>query len=185
MAGFEFHETMAGSFRLLGEPRDRAMSFTVRARSFTWASFLRRPQVDIEGEIDAEGFADHRYLRGTLGMDPLRTRTLPYAFAFAANDGAPHTFAGTKTLHVGRLLEPLGAIDHQTSQRAQTLPPPTPAAIRFENVNVMAAGHTVLEQSRSPFLRANTSPSSVHRAQANPPSRTRWKNVCMRWVTTP
>jgi hypothetical protein len=105
MAGFEFHETMAGSFRLLGEPRDRAMSFTVRARSFTWASFLRRPQVDIEGEIDAEGFADHRYLRGTLGMDPLRTRTLPYAFAFAANDGAPHTFAGTKTLHVGRLIE--------------------------------------------------------------------------------
>ncbi len=45
-----------------------------------------------------------------------------------------------------RLLEPLGAIDHQTSQRAQTLSPPTPASIRFENVNVMAAGHTVLEQ---------------------------------------
>ena len=105
MAGFEFYETMAGSFRLRGDPQDRSMSFTVRARSFTWASFLRRPQVDIEGEVDAEGFADHRYLRGTLGMDPLRTRTLPYAFEFAANDGARHTFTGTKTLHVGRLVE--------------------------------------------------------------------------------
>jgi hypothetical protein len=105
MARFEFHETMAGCFRLGGEARDRPMSFTIRARSFTWASFLRRPQVDIEGEIDAEGFADHRYLRGTLGLDPIRTRTLPYAFRFAANDGAPHAFEGTKTLHAGRLVE--------------------------------------------------------------------------------
>jgi hypothetical protein len=105
MAGFEFYETMAGSFRLLGEPQDRAMSFTIRARSFTWRSFLKRPEVEIEGEIDAEGFADHRYLRGTLGMDPLRTRTLPYSFRFTANDGASYSFTGTKIIHAGRLVE--------------------------------------------------------------------------------
>jgi len=121
MAGFEFYETMAGSFRLLGEPRDRAMSFTIRARSFTWASFLRRPEVEIEGEVDAEGFADHRYLHGTLGMDPLRTRTLPYAFRFIANDGASHRFAGTKILRAGRLVESMtvlpGAILDAADQR--------------------------------------------------------------------
>lgn len=105
MAGFEFYETMAGSFRLHDDARDRRMSFTIRARSFTWASFLRRPEVDIEGEVDAEGFADHRHLRGTLGMDPLRTRILPYAFRFSDNGGAPHTFAGKKTIRAGRLLE--------------------------------------------------------------------------------
>ncbi len=105
MAGFEFYETMAGSFRVLGESRDRALSFTIRARSFTWASFLRQPEVAIEGEVDAEGFADHRHLRGTLGMDPLRTRILPYAFRFAGNDGAPYAFAGKKTLRAGRLME--------------------------------------------------------------------------------
>jgi hypothetical protein len=105
MAGFEFYETMVGSFRLRDEPRERAMSFTIRARSFTWASFLRRPEVDIEGEVDVEGFADHRHLHGTLGMDPLRTRILPYAFRFAANDGAPYAFAGQKRIRVGRLLE--------------------------------------------------------------------------------
>jgi hypothetical protein len=105
MAGFEFYETMAGSFRVLGESRDRALSFTIRARSFTWASFLRQPEVAIEGEVDAEGFADHRHLRGTLGMDPLRTRILPYAFRFVGNDGAPYAFAGKKTLRAGRLLE--------------------------------------------------------------------------------
>ena len=107
MAGFEFYETMGGSFRLEGEPLERAMSFTIRARSLTWARFLSRPEVDIEGEVDAEGFADHRYLHGTLGMDPLRTRRLPYAFRFAANDGAPHTFAGEKTLRADRLIQSL------------------------------------------------------------------------------
>lgn len=105
MAGFEFQETMAGSFRLSGDALDRAMSFSIRARSFTWASFLRRPEVEIEGEVDAEGFADHRYLHGTLGMDPLRTRTLPYAFRFSSNDGAPHSFAGTKVIRAASLVE--------------------------------------------------------------------------------
>ena len=105
MAGFEFYETMAGSFHLLGELRERAMSFTIRARSPKWRSFLRRPEVEIEGEVDAEGFADHRYLRGTLGMDPVRTRTLPYAFRFTANDGASYAFEGKKTLYVSRLVE--------------------------------------------------------------------------------
>jgi hypothetical protein len=105
MAGFTFHETMAGSFRLAGDPIARAMSFSIGARSLAWPSFLRRPEVEIEGEVDAEGFADHRYIRGTLGMDPLRTGILPYAFRFTANDGAPYAFAGRKTLRLGRLVE--------------------------------------------------------------------------------
>jgi hypothetical protein len=105
MAGFEFYETMGGSFRLAGEPLERAMSFTIRARSLAWRRFLSRPEVEIEGEIDAEGFADHRYLQGTLGMDPIRTRILPYAFRFTANDGAPYAFAGKKVIRVGHLVE--------------------------------------------------------------------------------
>jgi hypothetical protein len=105
MSGFEFHETMIGSFRLAGEARDRPMSFTLRVRSPRWLAFLRRREAEIEGEVDAEGFADHRRLSGTLGLDPLVTRTLPYAFRFTANDGAAYTFAGKKTIHLGRLTE--------------------------------------------------------------------------------
>jgi hypothetical protein len=60
MAGFEFYETMAGAFRLVGEPRDRALSFTIRARSLGLPRFFRKPVVDIEGEVDAEGFARTR-----------------------------------------------------------------------------------------------------------------------------
>jgi hypothetical protein len=99
VSAFEFRETMAGSFHLLSDPDDeRPMSFTVRARSRPLLSFLRRPEVEIEGEVDAEGFADHRHLRGTLGLDVLRTKTLPYAFRFTANDGAIYSFIGKKTI---------------------------------------------------------------------------------------
>lgn len=98
---FEFRETMAGSFHLLVNPADeRPMSFTIQARSRSLFSFLRRPEMDIVGEIDAEGFADHRYLWGTLGLDVVRTGTLPYAFRFSANDGMPYVFQGKRTLLV-------------------------------------------------------------------------------------
>lgn len=106
LRGFEFCETMAGSFHLVSAPsEERPMSFTVRARSRGLLDFLRRPEVDIEGEIDAEGFADHRYLSGRLGLDIARTGTLPYAFEFTANDGRRYAFAGRKTLRAGDLVQ--------------------------------------------------------------------------------
>jgi hypothetical protein len=106
MGGFEFRETMAGTFHLASQPeRERPMSFTVRARARSILSFLRRREVEIEGEVDAEGFADHRHLRGTLGLDIVRTGTMPYAFQFTANDGKPYSFIGKKTLTVRDLAQ--------------------------------------------------------------------------------
>lgn len=104
----EFRETMAGSFHLMSDPGDeRPMSFTIRTRAVEtglWA-FLKNPEMEIQGEIDAEGFADHRRLEGTLRLDLLRTKTLPYAFRFTANDGAPYTFEGKKTLVLTEITE--------------------------------------------------------------------------------
>jgi hypothetical protein len=105
MSGFEFCETMAGAFRLLGDGRDRPFSFTARARSGSWRSFLKKPEVELEGEIDADGFADHRHMRGTLGMDPVRTGIMPYAFTFEGNDGKSYAFVGKKTVLFTRLAE--------------------------------------------------------------------------------
>jgi hypothetical protein len=106
MSGFEFRETMAGTFHLASRPSvERPMSFTVRARARSLLSFLRRPEVEIEGEVDAEGFADHRHLRGTLGLDVVRTGTLPYDFQFTANDGKPYKFIGKKTVTVRDLAQ--------------------------------------------------------------------------------
>lgn len=106
MAHFEFRETMSGGYRLLrGAPESRPMSFTIRARSAGLPQFLREPIAWIEGEVDAEGFADHRPLRGTLGLDVIRTGRLPYAFSFECNEGRPHRFEGHKTIAWSSLIE--------------------------------------------------------------------------------
>ena len=105
MTAFQFVETMAGSYHLLDRPEDeRPMSFTIRARSKSLARFFAKRVVDIEGEVDAEGFADHCELRGTLGLDVLVTRTLPYTFEFTANDGRRYRFSGQKDVRATRLL---------------------------------------------------------------------------------
>jgi hypothetical protein len=106
VSGFEFYETMAGSYHLADKPHEALpISFTVRAKSLPMLRFLRRPEVEIEGEIDAPGLADHRYLRGTLGMDLLRTGKLPYAFRFTGNDGKPYVFEGRKDVSVREFVE--------------------------------------------------------------------------------
>lgn len=106
MIGLEFRETMAGSYHLASAPAEELpMSFTIRARSRGLGGFLRRPVTEIEGEVDAEGLADHRYLRGSLELDVLRTGTLVYDFRFTANDGRRCAFEGKKTLRPSDLLE--------------------------------------------------------------------------------
>lgn len=106
MSGFEFRETMAGSYHRVDEPhKERPLSFTIRARSAPLLRFLRRPEVEIEGAIDAPGLAEHRYLRGTLGMDLLRTGTLPYAFHFQGDDDKPYVFEGQKNVSARELVE--------------------------------------------------------------------------------
>ena len=106
MRGLEFRETMTGSYELHGDgTRPRSMSFTIRARTGGLLGFVRRPVAEIEGEIDAEGLADHRLLRGTLDMDVVRKGELAYAFTFAANDGAACAFQGKKTVVLAELRE--------------------------------------------------------------------------------
>jgi len=106
MSAFAFRETMSGSYHRVEKPHvERPMSFSIRARSASILRFLRRPEVEIEGAIDAPGLAEHRPLRGTLGMDLLRTGTLPYAFRFTGDDDKPYVFEGKKTYSARELLE--------------------------------------------------------------------------------
>ena len=103
--GFSFRETMSGSYHLAGSPeRERAMSFTVGARVHDTVRFLRDRLAQIQGEVDLEGFADHRALRGTLEIDPVLGKKLCYAFAFEGNDGRRYRFAGQKTIEFVRVL---------------------------------------------------------------------------------
>lgn len=130
IAGFEFRETMAGSYRLVGAEHDRPISFTIRARTASLPRFVRRPVAEIEGEIDAQGFADHRVLRGTLAMDVLRDRTLAYFFRFADNEGVPRVFDGRKNLELGSLVESMTVLPGSILDEAGALV--ASAVLRFD-----------------------------------------------------
>lgn len=111
MSTFEFWETMSGAYHFVDKPHDeRPMSFTICAKSPPLLRFLRRPEVEIEGDVFAPGLANHRHVRGTLGMDVLRTGKLPYRFKFVGDDGQSYVFAGQKDVSPFALLETMTAL---------------------------------------------------------------------------
>ena len=104
--GFEFHETMSGSYVREDEPeRQRRLSFTMRAHAPSLRRFLSRREVTIEGTVNAEGLATDQPLSGTMGLDLLVTGRLPYAFDFVSDDGDRYRFAGQKIVRATRLRQ--------------------------------------------------------------------------------
>jgi hypothetical protein len=98
MASFQFFETLGGTCYLDREVGARRMALALKARSGSMASFVRQPAVELEGEIDIVGFADNRYLRGTLGLEGFTCGAIQYALSFTANDNQPYSFLGKKIL---------------------------------------------------------------------------------------
>lgn len=130
MRGFEFSETMAGSYHFLSSPSDEhPISFTVRARSGGLLQFWRTREVEIEGAIDAEGFADHRSLRGTMGLDVLRTGILSYSFRFQNNEGDDYAFVGQKDVDARRLAETMTILPGKLLREGK---PVAQALLRFD-----------------------------------------------------
>lgn len=108
---FTFRETMSGTCRLASDPdRERSIVFTVTARSPRLGEFLGHRAVKIEGTIDIEGLATARPLVGTLGMDVVLTRRIPYDFTFTGDDGAAYRFTGEKKVRVTALLETMSRL---------------------------------------------------------------------------
>lgn len=103
--GFEFHETMSGTYHLLEAPGDELpMSITVRAEVHGLRRFALDPTAEITGEVDARGYADHRALRGTLEINPFVRRRLVYDFHFDENTGRRCRFHGEKELEPTRIV---------------------------------------------------------------------------------
>jgi len=71
--GFEFAEKLSGTYHTLADPgKELPISITITARVHDVTRFAIDPTARIEGEIDAEGFADHRALEGTLEIHEAR-----------------------------------------------------------------------------------------------------------------
>jgi hypothetical protein len=106
MSGFQFRETMSGSFHLASSPtRERAMSFTIGAYVPSTLRFLRDKTAQIQGEVDLEGFARHRPLRGHMELDPIFGRRIVYDFLFPDEEGNACRFVGRKSIDLLRLHE--------------------------------------------------------------------------------
>ena len=101
--GFEFSQTLSGAYHTLEAPGDEhPISITIRARVHDMKSFALDPTARIEGEIDAEGFADHRALEGTLEINPILRQKVIYDFSFPNNDGRDCRFHGEQDLTILR-----------------------------------------------------------------------------------
>jgi choline dehydrogenase-like flavoprotein len=99
-----FRETMSGTVHPVGSPSERRpFSFSLHARSRGVWDFLRTREVEITGELVAEGFGTRCPLTGTLGLDVLMTGRLPYDFTFVADDARTYRFTGEKVVKLGSL----------------------------------------------------------------------------------
>jgi hypothetical protein len=96
MFGFQFTETMSGTYTREGETEARPLSFTATARARSWLGYLRDKVAAFEGTISMEGFASGAPLHGELTIDPVFRRIIRYDFKFTADDGKPYRFIGQK-----------------------------------------------------------------------------------------
>lgn len=108
MSGFEFRETMSGSYHLLADGAaapERPLRFTLHVESGPFLAFLQRPVATITGTVHAPGLARSAELQGTLGLFLASSHTLEYHFDFTADDGSPLVFDGKKVVTLGTLPE--------------------------------------------------------------------------------
>ena len=102
--GFQFDETMSGSYARVDAPeRSRAMSFTVRAQTDSVGASLKSKRVLLRGTMRAEGLADDVPTEGTLQLSTA-SRRLFYELEFPGNDGRPYRLEGEKRLRLPNLL---------------------------------------------------------------------------------
>ncbi len=113
MSGFQFQETMAGTFTFPGSP-ERSMKFTARARARSFFRHLTDHTAELDGHVDMDGLATHQPLHGEITINPILGGMIRYEFDFTSDDGRPFRFAGqkdVKLLHVVSTMTTLpGAI---------------------------------------------------------------------------
>jgi hypothetical protein len=115
MAGYEFRETMSGTWRSPSGGADKPIEFTVTARAAHLLRHLFDRKAEMEGRLRMVGFAEDVPLTGEVTIDPLLGKKIRYEFDFVADDGKRYHFAGQKDvefLDVVRTMTELPAEIH-------------------------------------------------------------------------
>lgn len=103
--GFEFKETMAGTYTRLGQQGEpAAIRIHARVHVPDAVQHVRDGMAELEGTLDMEQFADDVPIAGTLEIALLTKRMIRYDFTFLGNDGSPYRFTGQKNVRMADLL---------------------------------------------------------------------------------
>jgi hypothetical protein len=112
--GFEFRESMSGSYTLTGQPGvERPIRFTLRVHADDALTYVRDHLARVEGSLEMDGFADEVALAGTLEIAPVSKRLIRYELCFVANDGLTYKLAGQKDIRLGDLRGTLTTLPAQ------------------------------------------------------------------------
>jgi hypothetical protein len=103
--GFEFEETMAGTYVRVDAPGERRpLSLDARVRAPSFRHYLRTRLAEIAGTLDAEGFATRVAFTGTMLLRPLSQGRIGYELHFTADDAQPYVFRGEKHIRLDALV---------------------------------------------------------------------------------
>jgi glycine/D-amino acid oxidase-like deaminating enzyme len=120
--GFQFQESMGGSYRLIDQGgAARPFGFTATAVAPRLLGFLQHGVTRLEGTLAMPGFAHGVRLEGTLEIDPFLGRALRYDLHFRGDDGRPYRLVGQKRLrplHLAKSLSLLPATVYDEVGRA-------------------------------------------------------------------
>jgi hypothetical protein len=112
--GFEFRETMTGSYTLTGQPGvERPLRFSLRLQAEDALAYARDRVVRASGTLEMDGFADEVAVAGTLVLTPLVQRVIRYDLSFVGNDGLPYKLQGQKDIRFSDLLGSLTTLPAQ------------------------------------------------------------------------
>lgn len=126
--GFQFAETMAGTFELDGEPGSKhPFRFEVRAVAESTRAHLKDGRADLQGIIYAAPLAASADATGTITIRPIGQRIIRYELAFTGDDGKDYELVGQKDIRWRSPLKTFTSLpaeildeDHRRVGTAQT-----------------------------------------------------------------
>ena len=125
--GFEFSETMAGTFELDAKPGEKhPLRFEIQIHADSTREHLKTGRAHITGVVHAPPLADSADADGTIIIRPLGQRIIRYELSFQGDDGHRYELVGQKDIQLRRLLHtwttlPMEILDEQHKRVATCL----------------------------------------------------------------
>lgn len=108
LPGFSIREELSGNYWLLEAPTDeRTIRLRLETRVPDAVAFFQSRTAELSGNIDAEGLASMRDIRGTLAFKLFEEQRSVYRFTFSTDDNHRYELCGQKEWNA---LAPLEAL---------------------------------------------------------------------------